>query len=106
MTRTARIVNPKWEDKDYGYVKVDTYYEDLTYTYTRRGMQGIYGLHCPEDMAWRLEYLTQQFLEYARIKQVCLAGMSHYECDEERGGECCRQCLELSADDWSPLSFD
>ena len=100
MTRATRKVNPNWEDKDYGYTKVD---EGITHTYTRKG---IYGIHSEEDMTWRLEYLTQQFLEYARIKQVCLAGAGYLGCDEERGSEACRQCLELSVDEWSPLNFE
>lgn len=103
MTRTIRKVNPNWEDKDYGYAKANTWddgWEGITYTYTRRGMLS------REDARWRAEYLTQQFLEYARIKQVCLAGAGYLGCDEERGSEACRQCLELSADDWSPLNFD
>lgn len=102
MTRT-RKVNPNWEDKDYGYTKVNTWndkWEGVTCTYTRRGIPS------REDVAWRLEYLTQQFLEYARIKQVCLVGVDTFGCDEERGSEACRQCLELSADEWSPLNFD
>lgn len=101
MTRATRKVNPNWEDKDYGYVKIDTYQEGLTHTYTRRGIPSF-----NDDAAWRIEYLTQQLLEYARVKQVCLCGTTHYECDEERGGESCRQCLEMSAEEWFPLNFE
>lgn len=102
----TRKINPNWEDKDYGYVKPEKmwgmdFQDHYDYSHTPKGMRDI------EDIAWRLEHLTQQWLEYARVKQKCLMGedLDDFGCDEERGSEACRQCLEAASMDWLPLHF-
>lgn len=87
-----RKTMPFWEDRDYGYDLFEVRESKSESKY--------------EDMVWQLEYLTEQFLEYARVKQTCLRGYRPEECDAERGGGDCRDCLAIMTATWEPIQFD
>lgn len=86
-----RKTMPFWIDRDYGY-KIPNEYDQTEKTI--------------EDMAWRIEYLTEQWLDLARIKQICLRGYRLEECEAERGGQDCRDCLAMMGATWEPIAFD